>query len=112
MANKPENLKKYAFKKGEDPRRHKKQKGEISWKRKFIEDYKRWCQIGGKDPSEKVLEYFDRLDKLAQKDFRALQYLLDRIYGKAPEKIESDEKIEEIKKIEEALRKWAESDEE
>jgi len=35
MANKPENLKPYEFVKGNDPRRHKRQKGEIGLKTKL-----------------------------------------------------------------------------
>jgi len=92
MAN-PATLKPKPFKKGKDPRRYKKRKGDISLKRRFLEDYKRWCKEKGMTPEKKALELFDRLDKMSKKNFPALKEWLERIYGKEPEKVEGELKV-------------------
>lgn len=82
MANKPENLK--PFKKGEDPRRHKKQAGEISFKTRFFEA----CKRTGKDPEEVLSELIETAQRRALKgDFRFYKDIIDRIYGKETEKV-------------------------
>lgn len=117
MANTVENLKKIGLKKGYDPRRHVKQKGEVWTKTKvlnFIEEYWRYLQSKGKMPEEKMKEIFENFDKLAKKDFRALKELLDRLFGKPPTEIELKGKLElekliEIeKKVREAIKEGEE----
>ena len=89
MANKPENLK--PFKKGGDPRRHIKQKGEISAKtkfRNFIEDYFNYKKSEGVSKEKAIKELMERFDKFSKKEARILTYLGDRIYGKQTEKVD------------------------
>ena len=102
MANKPENLK--PFKKGYDPRRRPKQKGDISWKRKFIEDYEKWCKEKGENPRDKMMEFFDVWEIMAKKKFPALQEWINRVYGKQLERIEHSGSIEEIQKADEETK--------
>jgi len=112
MANKPENLK--PFKKGEDPRRHKKQKGEVSKEtkiRNFIEDYFNYKKSEGVEKEEAIKELMQRFDKFSKKEARVLVYLADRIYGKEPERLkgELEEKIkvdEQTKQLIEEFHQW------
>ena len=92
MANKPENLK--PFEKGKDPRRHKKQKGEVKFETRFNGFILDWCKRHNESPQKIQDETWESLRKMAKKDFRALSYFLDRLYGKEPDKFEGDIKTE------------------
>lgn len=97
------------FKKGYDPKRHIKKKGEVWTKTKvlnFIEEYWRYLQSKGKMPEEKLKEIFESFDKLATKDFRALKELLDRLFGRPTTEIELKGKLE-MEKLIEIERKMA-----
>ena len=90
MAN-PATLQPQPFKKGYDPRRHKKQKGEVSIKtkiRNFIEDYFNYKKSKGVNEKEAIKELMARFDKFSKKEARVLVYLGDRIYGKQTEKVD------------------------
>jgi len=104
MAN-PKTLK--PFKKGGDPRQYRKQKGDISWKRRFLEDYIEWCKTKRISPEKKALELFDRLDKMSLKNFPALKELVERIYGKVPDVLKLGAEEETIAKMEGLLRTLA-----
>jgi len=78
------------FKKN-DPRRHIKQKGEISAKtkfRNFIEDYFNYKKSQGISKEKAIKELMERFDKFSKKEARILTYLGDRIYGKQVEKVD------------------------
>ena len=90
MAN-PATLQPKPFKKGHDPRRHVKQKGEISAKtkfRNFIEDYFNYKKSKGVSKEKAIKELMARFDKFSKKEARILTYLGDRIYGKQTEKVD------------------------
>ncbi|RLG68516.1 MAG: hypothetical protein DRO11_08980 [Methanobacteriota archaeon] len=113
MAN-PATLQPQPFKKGYDPRRHKKQKGEVSIKtkiRNFIEDYFNYKKSKGVNEKEAIKELMQRFDKFSKKEARVLVYLADRIYGKEPDKFqgELEEKIkvdEQTKQLIEEFHQW------
>ena len=89
MANKPENLK--PFKKGYDPRRHIKQKGEISLKTIFEEAQKRVVKKLrlGEDPNEADIEIIVTLYREGLKgNIPAIEKILERRFGKVKESIE------------------------
>jgi len=98
MAN-PATLRPKPFKKGEDPRRHKKQKGEISWDTRIkiaLSNVAKALKLG-EDPDEvdiKILEVFIR--ETLKGKFPFMKEYLERRYGKTPEKIELGESLIEI----------------
>ena len=103
MANKPENLK--PFKEGEDSRRHKKQKGEISAKTKaynFLQDYFRYKQKKGISEEEAINEIMEKFDKLSNRNPKILLEIANRVYGKVAENLnlEGDIKVELVKYVE------------
>ena len=107
MAN-PATLK--PFKKGYDPRRHKRQKGEVNKEtkiRNFIEDYFNYKKSEGVEKEEAIKELMQRFDKFSKKEARVLVYLADRIYGKEPDKFqgELEGKIKLDKEIKEKIKK-------
>ena len=94
MANKPENLK--PFKKGYDPRRHIKQKGEISLKTIFEEARKRIVKKLklGENPDEADIEIIVALYQEGLKgNIPAIEKILEKRFGKAKEPEERVEKI-------------------
>ena len=99
MANKPENLK--PFKKGYDPRRHIKQKGEISLKTIFEEAQKRVVKKLrlGEDPNEADIEIIVTLYREGLKgNIPAIEKILERRFGKVEQKFQADvsAKIEKV----------------
>ncbi len=84
MAN-PKTLKP-PFKKGYDPRRHIKQKGEVSFNKKFKEFILDWCMRKKKNPQEIQDETWRIWQKMYKKDWRALDRILTEFYGEPGEK--------------------------
>ena len=90
------------FKKGEDPKRHKKQKGEISAKTKaynFLQDYFRYKQKKGISEEEAINEIMEKFDKLSNRNPKILLEIANRVYGKVAENLnlEGDIKVELVK---------------
>ena len=82
------------FKKGPDPRRYKKQKGVLTFETKFKTFISDWCARKGEVPQDIQDETWEDLRKMAKKDFKALSYFLDRLYGKTTDKLEHSGEIE------------------
>jgi hypothetical protein len=92
------NIKYYGFKKGYDPRRHIKKKGEASFKTMFFEACKQVYKDRKKHkkPDKLIIEIIKTgLEKLLNSekfDYSLYKDIMDRIFGKAPETIEIEAK--------------------
>jgi hypothetical protein len=92
------NIKYYGFKKGYDPRRHVKKKGEASFKTMFFEACKQVYKDRKKHkkPDKLIIEIIKTgLEKLLNSekfDYSLYKDIMDRIFGKAPETIEIEAK--------------------
>jgi len=93
MADKTKNLK--PFKPGYDPRRHKKQKGEISFKTAFEKAVKYVAEhtkkeIGVEDTIYKIIA--TAIIKAGNGNYSFYKDLMDRLFGQAKQQIEIKEK--------------------
>jgi len=96
------------FKPGQSGNPKGRPKGSRNWRTCFYEVCK---LVGedlklGKDPDRVMVEIIKRgiIEALKGK-YPFWKEIIDRCYGKAPEKVEMDTKIEEIKKIEDLVQK-------
>ena len=90
------------FRKGYDPRRHKKQKGEKSFRTLFKEATKKVAEALrlGKEPNAIELELIKRGIKEALKgNYSFYKDILDRLYGKPKEKVEMESEELPIKVV-------------